>query len=162
VAGLVKLDSSGWSTSDRYTLVLAMDILVPTSVIGSFVGITAIVPRWLTRALSSLSACDGDVPSGLVASGAVNGVQPFAGSTNLPSSGSSLPLVSTVAPAMAALLAAVACAVWPLALIRYWLTTLSLWSWSTTPKSRTVRHGLPSLAVPAAGIFRVPFAICAF
>jgi hypothetical protein len=65
-----------------------------------------------------------------VVSGAVNGVQPFAGSTNSLSRASSLPLVSTVAPARAVALAGEFCAVWPLALIRYWLTTLSLWSWS--------------------------------
>ena len=33
------------------------------------------------------------------------------------------------------------------------MTTLSLWSWSTTAKSRTVGQGWPSLPVPSGGIF---------
>ena len=56
-------------------------MLPPTSVISSFGGTTAMVPFWLTLALSSLSACDGGAV-GSVVSGAVNGVQPLAGSTN--------------------------------------------------------------------------------
>ena len=92
----------------------------------------------------------------------MNGVQPFAGSTNSLNRASSLPLVSTVAPARFALLAGEFCAVWPLALIRYWLTTLSLWSWSIRAKSRVVWQAWPSLAVPAAGILSVPLATAAF
>ncbi len=110
-------------------------------------------------ALSSFSACDPEEPAGSVMSGAVNGVQPVAGSTNAASSLSSLPLTSVCAPASAPALAAVFCAVWPLALIRYDVITLSLWSWSTTPKLRVVRHGWPSLAVPAAGTWSRPVAI---
>ena len=68
----------------------------------------------------------------------MNGVQPFAGSTNSLSSASSLPLLRTVAPVSCALLAGEFCAVWPPAVIRYWLTTLSLWSWSIRAKSRVV------------------------
>ena len=74
---------------------------------------------------------------------------------------SSLPLTRVVAPVFAAALAALFCAVWPLALIRYEVITLSLWSWSTTAKSRTVRHGWPSGGgeVPAGGTVKVPRAI---
>ena len=43
----------------------------------------------------------------------------------------SLPLTSTWAPFMRAVLAALSCAVWPVAgLIRYLVVTLSLGSWS--------------------------------
>ncbi len=51
----------------------------------------------------------------------------------------------------AAVLAAVRCAVRPSAVARYSPVTLSLWSWSTRPKSRVVRQGLPSFAVPSGG-----------
>ncbi len=128
----------------------------PTSVISSFVGTTAMVPFWFTRALSSLSACEPAVPFGLVASVAVNGVQPLAGSTKAASSAMSLPLSTVCAPASAVLFAAVAWAVCPFAVSRYWLITLSLWSWSTRAKSRAVSHGCPSLAVPTAGTLSVP------
>ena len=66
------------------------------------------------------------------------------------------------AQATAANKAAMAGAVCPLELIRYWLTTLSLWSWSTRPKSRVVRQAWPSLAVPVAGMVSEPFAMAAF
>ena len=78
-------------------------------------GSSAIVPFWLARALSSFSACDPLVPFGLVGLGAVNGVQPSATSTKLFSRPLSLPLLSIVAAAAFALLAAVAYAVWPVA-----------------------------------------------
>ncbi len=91
----------------------------PTRVISSFGGTTAMVPVWLMRALSSFSACDGEVPAAFVMSGAVNGVHPFAGSTNRLSSASSLPLLSrVVVPVPALAFAAVFCSVWPFALIR--------------------------------------------
>src|ERR1035441_6467950 len=63
-----------------------------TRVISSFGGTTAIVPCWLARALSSLSACDPEVPPVALASGAANGVHPFAGSRKAASSLSSLPV----------------------------------------------------------------------
>ncbi len=156
---LVLPASSGWSTSDRYTLVLAMLYAPLTRVISSFGGTTAMTPFWLTMALSSLRACDPELPAGSVMSGAVNGAQPLAGSTNAASSLSSLPLTSVWAPASAVVLAAVSCAIWPLAVIRYDVITLSLWSWSTTAKSRTVRHGCPSWDVPIAGTCSRPAAI---
>ena len=66
--------------------------------------------------MSSFSACDELAPAGLVGLGAVNGVQPSAGSTNLSSRPLSLPLDSTVVPGHGRpALAAVACAVWPVA-----------------------------------------------
>ena len=71
--------------------------LPPTSVCGSLTGTSAIVPFWLARADSSFSACDALDPAGLVELGAVNGVQPSAGSRNLSSRPLSLPLASTVA-----------------------------------------------------------------
>ena len=133
----------------------------PTSVISSFGGTTAMVPVALTFALSSLSACEPEVPDAKVVSGAVNAVHPFAGSTKLASSRSSLPFPMGVVPplAVAAALAAVSWAVWPFALIRYVLITLSLWSWSIRPKLRTVSHGWPSAAVPAGGTWSLPIAI---
>ena len=67
-AGSVSAASSGWSTSERYMLVLSMLALPPTRVIGSFVGMRAICPFWLTLALSSLSACDDWLPFTLVVS----------------------------------------------------------------------------------------------
>ena len=92
---------------------------------------------------------------------ALNAVHPLAGSTKSASSRSSLPLAMGVPPATAVALAAVSWAVWPFALIRYVVTTLSLWSWSTRAKSRTVSHGWPSSDVPRAGTFSVPRAISA-
>ena len=71
------------------------------------------MPFWFCLADSSFSACDALAPAGLVGLGAVNGVQPSAGSTNLSSRPLSLPLVSVVSWARLAALAAVACAVWP-------------------------------------------------
>ena len=73
-------------------------------------GSSAIVPFWFARADSSFSACDALAPAGLVGLGAVNGVQPSAGSTNLSSRPLSLPLFSTVASVSWPALAAVACA----------------------------------------------------
>src|ERR1017187_9999886 len=151
--------SSGWSTSERYTFALGMLNALLTRVISSFGGTTAIVPCWLARALSSLSACDPEVPAVALASGAGNGVHPFAGSRKAASSLSSLPLTRVVAPAIAAALAVVFCAVWALPLIRYVVITLSLWSWSIVPKLRVVRHGWPSREVPTGGTVRVPPAI---
>ena len=66
------------------------------------------MPFWFCLALSSFSACDALAPFGLVGLGAVNGVQPSAGSTNESSRPLSLPLVSTVSPGRLAWLAAVA------------------------------------------------------
>ena len=62
-------------------LVLSILALPPTRVIGSFVGMRAICPFWLTLALSSSSACDDWVPFTLVGSFTVNGLQPLVGST---------------------------------------------------------------------------------
>src|SRR5205823_15055643 len=56
--------------------------LPPTSSCGLLTGSSAIVPFWFCRALSSSIACDPLDPFGLVGLGAVNGVQPSAGSKN--------------------------------------------------------------------------------
>src|SRR5947207_660195 len=112
---LVLNGSSAWSVSARYMLVLPRLNCPPTSSCGLLTGSSAIVPFWFCRADSSFSACDALAPAGLVGLGAVNGVQPSAGSTNLSSSPLSLPLASTVALPMAAWLAAVACALLPVA-----------------------------------------------
>src|SRR5689334_23477045 len=106
-------------------LVLATLIAPLTRVISSLVGTTAMVPFWLTRALSSLRACEPDMPAGSVVSGALNAVQPFAASRKAASSLLSLPLTMGVEPATAAALAAVFCAVWPFPLSRYDVITLS-------------------------------------
>ncbi len=132
-----------------------------TRVISSFGGTTAIVPVWLTRALSSLRACEPVAPAASVVLFAVNAEHPLAGSTKSDSSRSSLPLAIAVAPVSEFALAGVSCAVWPFPLIRYVETTLSLWSWSTRAKLRTVSHAWPSVAVPIAGTFSAPDAIAA-
>src|ERR1700730_5719703 len=106
---------SGWSVSARYMLVLPRLNCPPTSSCGLLTGSSAIGPFWFARADSSFSACDALCPARLVLLGAVNGVQPSAGSTNLSSRPLSLPLLSTVALGMAATLAAVACADLPVA-----------------------------------------------
>ena len=72
----------------------------------------------------------------------MNGVQPSVGSRNASSSALSLPLLIAVAPASAAWLAALNCAVWPVAVSRYFVVTLSLWSWSIMLKLRA--SGRPS------------------
>ena len=84
-----------------------------TSSCGSLTGSSATVPFWCCLADSSFSACDALAPFGLVVLGAVNGVQPSAGSTNESSRPLSLPLVSSVSPGRLAWLAAVAWVVWP-------------------------------------------------
>ena len=75
----------------------------------------------------------------------------------------SLPLVSTVArPPSRLRFAAVFGAVRPSRWTRYELITLSLWSWSTMAKSRTVGHGLPSRPVCAGGTVSFFAVIAAF
>src|SRR5690242_11007824 len=89
-------------------------------------------------------------------SGASNGVQPSAGSRKSSMSALSLPLTSTLAPGMRALLAAVNCAVRPVAgLSRYAVVTLSLGSWSTMSKLRTVGHSRPVPSAPAVTTIRL-------
>jgi hypothetical protein len=82
------------------------------------------------------------------------------GSRKASSSRLSLPLLIFVAPASAASLAVLSCAVWPVAgLSRYVLVTLSLWSWSIISNDRVSRHGVPVLAdVPSAGTVSLPAA----
>src|SRR5215831_10576964 len=95
-------------------------------------------------------------------SGACHGVQPSAGSTKKSSSPLSLPLNNLAEPLMACRLAAVSWAVCPLPSARYWVVTLSLWSWSMRAKLRVVRHCLPSEAVPGGGTVSFPALIAAF
>src|SRR5215468_11464199 len=94
-------------------------------------------------------------------SGTCHGVQPSAGSTKKSRSPLSLPLKSPAAPLMACRLAAVSWAVCPLPSARYWVVTLSLWSWSMRAKLRVVRHVPPSEAVPGAGTVSFPALIAA-
>ena len=69
----------------------------------------------------------------------------------------SLPLLIVVAPARAAWLAGVACAVSPVPVSRYVVVTLSLWSWSIMVNDRVVGHACPVLGeVPAAGTTSLP------
>ena len=144
--------SAGWFTPARYRLVLLTLVRPPTWVIGSLVGTSATGCPVHAAAASSFSATEDTMVPGSVRSGAVHGVQPSAGATNLSTSPLSLPLVSSVArPPSRLRLSAVFGAVWPLGRTRYELMTLSLWSWSTTAKSRTVGQGLPSRPVCAAG-----------
>ncbi len=72
----------------------------------------------------------------------------------------SLPLLIGVAPARAAWLAALNCAVWPLAVSRYVVVTLSLWSWSIMLKLRAVGQAIPAtfVDVPVAGTTSLPAA----
>ena len=92
-------------------------------------------------------------------SGASNGVQPIVGSMKTSSSALSLPLTAVVAPASAPWLAALNWAVWPDAVTRYLVVTLSLGSWSTTPKLRVLRQAVPVLGdVPSAGMLIRPLA----
>src|ERR1700733_2645489 len=97
----------------------------------------------------------------------MNGVQPSAGSRKLSIRALSLPLTSTVAPFMRAVLAVLSCAVCPVArLSRYLEVTLSLGSWSIMSKLRVVGHWRPVpsapalatrfLAMPAAGMVSFP------
>ena len=98
----------------------------------------------------------------------MNGVQPNVGSRNKSIRALSLPLVSIVVPVRLAAFAVVFCAVCPVAgLSRYWVVTLSDWSWSTMSKLRTVGQfwPVPSLPpeatilpeVPADGTLSLPW-----
>src|SRR5437763_29870 len=119
-------------------LVLATLIAPATRVISSLVGTTAMVPFWLTRALSSLRACEPDMPAGSVVSGALNAVQPFAGSRNAASSLSSLPLTMGVEPAKAAALAAVVGAAGVAAGVVPCVITSGLYTWTEPFGARMV------------------------
>ena len=77
-----------------------------TRVISSFSGTSAIGAAWFLAADSSSRACEVPGVPALDRSGAVNGVQPSVGSRNASSSTLSLPLLIFVAPASAAVLAA--------------------------------------------------------
>ena len=103
-----------------------------TCVIGSFSGTSATGAGWSAAAISSSVICEPDTPAAAVLSWNSYGVQPRAGSMNLLTRALSLPLLIAVAPASPAALAAESWAVWPLGVSRYVVTTLSLWSWSTT------------------------------
>ena len=128
-------------------------------VIGSFSGTRAAgPPDWPANAAacsSSRGSAVAVVP-GLARSVTDQGVQPSAGSTWKSISPLSLPLASRTSLGLAAEFAAVSCAVCPLAFARYSVVTLSLWSWSMTPKLRVVMHGCPSFAVPGLGTVSVP------
>src|SRR5579875_2663521 len=147
--------SGVWSTPARYRLVLSRLNALFSRVIGSFSGVSATGACWSLAAISSSSVCDVPGVPAFDRSGAVNGVQPIAGSTNPLSSALSLPLLMTWAPASAAAFAVLSCAVWPLPLTRYWVVTLSLWSWSIRLKLRVVGHGCPFEDVPSAGMVRL-------
>jgi len=72
----------------------------------------------------------------------------------------SLPLLMGVAAGSRAALAVLSWAVWPLAVSRYFVVTLSLGSWSTSWKLRVVGHGCPvSGDRPLAGIRSWPAAM---
>ena len=130
-----------------------------TAVIGSFSGTSATGAAWSAAAISSSVICEPERVLAAVLSQNWYGVQPSAGSMNLLTRALSLPLLIADAPARAATLAAESCAVWPLAVSRYVLTTLSLWSWSTTSNPRTVGQAWPSEPVPSAGILSRPWAM---
>src|SRR5215472_5086504 len=117
-------------------------------------------PAYLAAWSSSSGRAVARVPPS-ARSGTCHGVQPSAGSTKKSSSPLSLPLNSPAAPFMACRLAAVSWAVCPLPSARYWVVTLSLWSWSMRAKLRVVRHGLPSEAVPGGGTVSFPALIAA-
>src|SRR5215475_11836020 len=117
-------------------------------------------PAYLAAWSSSSGRAVARVPPS-ARSGTCHGVQPSAGSTKKSSSPLSLPLNNLAAPLMACRLAAVSWAVCPLPSTRYWVVTLSLWSWSMRAKLRVVRHGLPSEAVPGGGTVSFPALIAA-
>src|SRR5207302_7543204 len=107
---------AGWPTSARYMLVLAGSRLpLASSVIGLFSGTRAGIRGMFLAASSSSSACEVAGVLLLARSGAMNGVQPSAGSRNLAIRALSLPLDSAWLPVMLASLAAVFWAVWPVA-----------------------------------------------
>src|ERR1700722_17045845 len=145
---------NGWSTLVRYRLDFCWLNTPLTRVIGSFSGTSAIGAAWFLAANSSSSAWAVPGVPALLRSGAVNGVHPSVGSTKALSSALSLPLLIAVAPASAAVLAALSWAVWPFPLSRYCVVTLSLWSWSISAKLRVVGQVTPGalVAVPRAGI----------
>ena len=149
--------TSGWPTPSRYRLVLVRLSDPLTMVIGSFSGTSAIGACWLAAAESSSSVCEVPGRSASDRSGAVNGVQPSAGRTKLSSRALSLPLLTGVAAGSRAALAVLSWAVWPLAVSRYFVVTLSLGSWSTSWKLRVVGHGCPVCGDrPLAGIRSLP------
>src|ERR1039458_9155112 len=141
---------TGWSTLVRYRLVFCWLNAPLTRVIGSFSGTSAIGAAWFLAANSSSRPWEVPGVPALLRSGAVNGVHPSAGSRNPFSSALSLPLLITVDPASAAVLAALSCAVWPLPLSKYCVVTLSLWSWSIIVKLRVVGQVSPGTLVDVA------------
>src|SRR5262249_33892062 len=115
IAGLLVLslndETSGWPTSARYRSVFCRLKVLLTSDISSFSGTRATGARWFLAEDSSFRACEVPGVPCWDRSGASNGVQPSVGSRNASSSSLSLPLLTGVAPASPASLAALNCAV---------------------------------------------------
>src|SRR5450755_1697982 len=115
---LFRPETGGWPISDRYRLTFVMLGALLTSTISSFGGTSATGAAWLLAADNSFRACDVPGVPPIDRSGASNEVQPSVGLRNAASSLLSLPLTTFVAPARAALLAALDCAVCPVAVSR--------------------------------------------
>jgi hypothetical protein len=101
--------TAGMSTPARYALVFATLVRPSTSVIGSFCGTSAIGVFWSAAADSSSSARAEAAWPSLDWPGAVNGLQPRAGSMNWVSSRLSLPLARSLAAPLVADLALPLC-----------------------------------------------------
>src|ERR1035441_3046548 len=144
--------------SARYWLVLIALNAPLTSVISSFSGTSAMGASWFFAADSSSRACDVLSVPPCDRSGAMYGVQPSVGSRKKLISALSLPLTSVCAPASAATLAVLNCAVCPVAFSRYFDVTLSLGSWSIMVKLRVVGQARPAtfVAVPVCGTASMP------
>src|SRR5580692_10280994 len=151
-AALFPGETSGWPTMDRYRSVFVALKALLTSTIGSFSGTSATGAAWLLAADSSSRACDVPGAPPRDRSGAAKGLQPSTGSRKSSSSALSLPLEMTDACGMAAAFVLLNCAVRPVAVSRYCVVTLSLWSWSTRVKARVVGQAWPVFGeTPAEG-----------
>src|SRR6266700_7156275 len=150
-------EMAGWPTIDlSWSVFVALKALL-TSTIGSFSGTRATGAAWLLAADSSSRACDVPGAPPRDRSGAVKGLQPSTGSRKPSSRMLSLPLAMTVAPCKAVTFPVLNCAVRPVAVSRYCVVTLSLWSWSTRVKARVVGHAWPVFGeTPAGGTVSLP------
>ena len=95
-------------------------------------------------------------------SGTANDIQPIAGLIKSDKSLLSLPFVIICKILKLFLLLEVSCAIVPAVVIIYWVITLSLWSWSTTPKFLVVGQISPNNVFLRSGITTNPELISLF
>ena len=115
-----------------------VELPLASSTISSFSGTSAVMPGWFLAASSSSSAWEVVGVLLLARSGAMNGVQPSAGSMNSSIRVLSLPLTSSVEPGQVGRVGrGVLRGLAGGRVEQVTVVTLSLWSWSIMSKLRT-------------------------